>query len=600
MVIDQFEELITTCKQQEREQFLNFLAEVLEANAQKLHIIITLRSDFEPRFLDSALKPYWSGDRFPVRAMRSDELRQAIERPANEKMLDFDPPNLVDLLIDEVGQMPGSLSLLSFTLSELYTKCIERESRTLTEADYQELGGVAGSLTHRATQLYNKLDKAQQLTMQRVMLRMVTIEGGESARRRVPLSELIYINDAENTRVEEIRQRLDKARLIVGGQETGGEPYVEPAHDALVRGWNKLQEWKNEEQENLLLQQRLTPAANDWDRNNRPIGLLLPDGDRLNQLEKILKSTNNWLNQRETEFIKSSIKLAKERYQVNLSRQLAVQSELTRNQQANLLQRSVLLAVEAMKRLDDLGIRSLETDQALRHGLVLLPRPLLCINHEGIVNAIAFSPDSNSLATTSQNDYAVRVWKMVSGREVMRLNHEYELDKVIFSPDGKYIATAGLSTIAQIWEAATGKKIAQMTHEKYVEAIAFSPNGKYLATTSRSPLVQIWKLTTGKEVVYMLHNEGWVYSVTFSPDGKYLATASSDQTARLWEVSTGKELKCMPHNKSVKKITFSPDGKYLATLMSGDSRFVYLWEVATLDVVRLDHTFDVESIAYPC
>lgn len=118
LVIDQFDELITISKKQEREQFLNFLGEALTAHSQQLCLVLTLRSDFEPRFLDSALKANWMSARFPVRAMRADELRQAIERPALEKMLDFEPPELVSYLIDEVGQMSGALSLLSFTLEE--------------------------------------------------------------------------------------------------------------------------------------------------------------------------------------------------------------------------------------------------------------------------------------------------------------------------------------------------------------------------------------------------------------------------------------------------------------------------------------------------
>ncbi len=240
LVIDQFEELITQCQDdEERQQFLGVLEKALAAHPQQLCIVLTLRSDFEPRFLDSPLKSHWMQARFAVRAMRSDELRQAIENPASERVLYFEPPNLVDQLIDEVGQMPGALPLLSFTLSELYIKYLKRSSdnRALTEKDYKELGGVAGSLTNRATEEYEKLDKAHQVTMRRVMLRMVTIEGGESARRRVPLSELVYPDDAENKRVEQVIKLLSEARLIVGGQETGGEPYVEPAHDALVRGW---------------------------------------------------------------------------------------------------------------------------------------------------------------------------------------------------------------------------------------------------------------------------------------------------------------------------------------------------------------------------
>lgn len=64
--------------------------------------MLTLRSDFESRFTDSPLKSYWDAARFEVKAMKSHELRQAIERPTMEKMLDFEPPTLVDGLVPVV------------------------------------------------------------------------------------------------------------------------------------------------------------------------------------------------------------------------------------------------------------------------------------------------------------------------------------------------------------------------------------------------------------------------------------------------------------------------------------------------------------------
>jgi hypothetical protein len=84
LVIDQFEELIHSKfsskedKQNkqpnltESQQFLKLLEATLAANIPQLSIVITLRSDFEPRFLNSeALKSHWAHARFPVRAMRS-------------------------------------------------------------------------------------------------------------------------------------------------------------------------------------------------------------------------------------------------------------------------------------------------------------------------------------------------------------------------------------------------------------------------------------------------------------------------------------------------------------------------------------------------
>ncbi len=329
LVIDQFEELITLSSQSEEnkenkqpnltesQQFLELLEAILAAKEPQLSIVVTLRSDFEPRFLNSeALKSYWTYARFPVRAMRSDELRQAIERPAAEMALYFEQlpgeRNPVDKLVDEVGQMPGALPLLSFTLSELYIKLAkkwedgESSDRALTlDAEFDKEGGVAGSLTRRANKEYDSLpDDRHRDTMRRVMLRMVTVEGGESARRRVPLSELVYADkhepskpeDEENQRVELVLKRLNEARLIVSGQETG-EPYVEPAHDFLVRSWDKLQKWQQQEQEDLPLQRRLTPAALEWKNKEQSASVLRKAEPVLSWFDKKIDSAENWFNE---------------------------------------------------------------------------------------------------------------------------------------------------------------------------------------------------------------------------------------------------------------------------------------------------------------
>ena len=100
LIIDQFEELITMAQehqgksesdQKEWQQFLSMLRMTLASHRHRLHILVTLRSDFEPRFLDSSLKAHWRKGRFPVRAMNSNELREAIEQPARKQALYFEP-----------------------------------------------------------------------------------------------------------------------------------------------------------------------------------------------------------------------------------------------------------------------------------------------------------------------------------------------------------------------------------------------------------------------------------------------------------------------------------------------------------------------------
>jgi hypothetical protein len=125
------------------------------------------------------------------------------------------------------------------------------------------LGGVILSLTQRVDKEYEALVKenpAYAQIIRQVMLRMVALGGGELARRRVPLWELEYPPE-KNYLVKAVIERFTNARLLVTGDDAEGSQYVEPAHDALVRNWQRLLEWKQEKEESLLLQRRLTSGG---------------------------------------------------------------------------------------------------------------------------------------------------------------------------------------------------------------------------------------------------------------------------------------------------------------------------------------------------
>ena len=324
LIIDQTEELITLCQNKtEKDEFFSLLAEWLHKYPQQLHIVFTLRSDFEPQFRHLALRSSWQKARFIVPAMTREELRDAIEKPAAARVMYFEPYSLVEQLIDEVAQMPGALPLLSFALSELYITYLKkfhqgfRNKRAITQEDYRDIGGVAFSLTQRANSEYDKLvqeDSAQAKTIRNVMLRMIAVGGGELARRRVTRSEFVY-PEPENERVKRMIRYFSAARLLVEGQDSEGNKYIEPAHDALVRGWSKLLLWKRQEEESLLLQRRLTLAAKEWKNLEvekqhskiKPVDYLWHGNPYLNVLKEKLKTSKYWFNQIEAEFVQHSI-----------------------------------------------------------------------------------------------------------------------------------------------------------------------------------------------------------------------------------------------------------------------------------------------------
>ncbi|MCI5161723.1 MAG: WD40 repeat domain-containing protein, partial [Candidatus Electrothrix sp. AX5] len=115
-------------------------------------------------------------------------------------------------------------------------------------------------------------------------------------RRRVPDSELVYPDAAENERVKNVVDILSRKRLIVEGSSENpkgeAESYVEPAHDALIVAWDKLLKWRADEEEAMLLQRQLTRAAMDWEGSSgkkEKKGLLWDNNPRLVRAQEILQ-----------------------------------------------------------------------------------------------------------------------------------------------------------------------------------------------------------------------------------------------------------------------------------------------------------------------
>ena len=86
-----------------------------------------------------------------VGPMSRDELRRAIERPAQRVGLSVEPA-LVDALLADVEGRPGALPLLSTALLELWR---QRERRQLRLAAYARRGGVQGAVARLAEDAYS-------------------------------------------------------------------------------------------------------------------------------------------------------------------------------------------------------------------------------------------------------------------------------------------------------------------------------------------------------------------------------------------------------------------------------------------------------------
>src|SRR4029077_20102692 len=117
IVVDQFEEVFTICRKDElRDAFIgNLLYAAKVAEGQTL-VILTMRADFYGKCATNAeLAAALSDHNFLVGPMNEDELRRAIELPAQLVGCEFDG-GLVELLLQDVRNQPAALPLLQHAL----------------------------------------------------------------------------------------------------------------------------------------------------------------------------------------------------------------------------------------------------------------------------------------------------------------------------------------------------------------------------------------------------------------------------------------------------------------------------------------------------
>ncbi len=172
--VDQFEELFTVSDPEKRDRFIKGLVELSKAQAKNplIKIVATMRADFLDRldpYPASLLARATQSHRPLLTQMHPDELRLAIEQPAAHHGVVFET-GLVEEIIKDVQGQAGYLPLLQYTLNLLWETEVKEggiHDRTLNISSYRQLGGVRGALQQRVEQIYQALDKPEQLAILR-------------------------------------------------------------------------------------------------------------------------------------------------------------------------------------------------------------------------------------------------------------------------------------------------------------------------------------------------------------------------------------------------------------------------------------------------
>ena len=194
-------------------------------------------------------------------------------------------------LIREVIGRPGMLPLLQYTLNELW-ETDGVEDKIINTRSYKSLGGIRGALQNRMDAFTQKLADENLDALRRVMLRLVDI--GQTQAGVQAVSRRARVDEFDDEDAEEMVRRLVDAKLLVSTGEKADEESiqapsstVELAHEALIEGWPRFQDWIEGNKEALVARNRIRDDCERYgeaikcDKNTAGAELLT--GSRLEQ-----------------------------------------------------------------------------------------------------------------------------------------------------------------------------------------------------------------------------------------------------------------------------------------------------------------------------
>lgn len=212
------------------------------------------------------------------------------------------------------------------------------------------------------------------------------------------------------------------------------------------------------------------------------------------------------------------------------------------------------------------------------------------VGHEGVVNSVAFSPDSTRLASGA-SDNTIRLWNAATGSaEGMPLaGHAGWVMGVVFSPDGHRLASTAWDGTLRVWNVGRfGSLGVPWPSDPGSPKAGYGPvlavqgdGGRLVKQDNENSSVWLMDSQTGRSTALTDYPDGSGASAAISEDGSRVAVAGPDKTVTFYDTETGKQVgrPLTGFGETVSALDFGARGTHLATVTAGN--IVQLWNIET-------------------
>ncbi|MBK7712743.1 MAG: hypothetical protein IPJ37_18630 [Bacteroidales bacterium] len=275
LVIDQFEELFRLAARGKKEivaasvaKFVGLMVEVIDQPHENIFSIISLRSEYIgecSRY--HGLTQLINNSNYLVPELNPENYRRVIEAPVINSGAKIDPQLVASLLFD-LGGRPEQLPAVQHAMMRTFEhwQKMDDPGRPVSTSDYDAVGNLNMAMEKHAEETFEALTIREKMICE-VMFRTITEKSPDSRGFRNPSSVSTIKNIACCTS-EEIYDVIEKFRhpsvcfiTPLHWLTLKDESMVDLSQEILIKLWDRLNDWVDEEASSSRIYLRLSEAS---------------------------------------------------------------------------------------------------------------------------------------------------------------------------------------------------------------------------------------------------------------------------------------------------------------------------------------------------
>lgn len=275
LLIDQFEELFryktatnASLSEADARYFVKLLVNAVRDADSGIYLIITMRSDYIGDCAHfQGLTELINTSNYLIPHMAKDNYRRAITGPVKYAGASVEP-ELVDMLIEEIGNRTDQLPVLQHAMMRTWEhwQSMNLPDKPVSVSNYDAVGQMSEAMSRHANEAFEELDSRQQKICES-LFKTITEKGADNKGIRRP-TKVNTIAAIARCTVPELIKVIDTFRssgrsFISPGEgvEITADTVIDVSHESLMRVWDRLSEWVDEEAASVQMYLRLSEAA---------------------------------------------------------------------------------------------------------------------------------------------------------------------------------------------------------------------------------------------------------------------------------------------------------------------------------------------------